>query len=459
MDKREEFLMSAKLAGCPADQVKNLLLARIYLQDRQLAASAAARLCDVGDGPTAIGFGGAMGGGKTHWMYAQVGADDCQRQAGIKCLLLRKVGKSNAEQFDDMRQKLYSKLPHEYSAYRGLLTFKNGSKIIVGHFQNESDVDAYLGLEYDLIAIEEATTLTEGKFTMVETRCRTSKANWRPRMYLNCNPGGVGHGWFKRKMIEPYVKKSEKETRFIPANVSDNTYNNPEYRKILERLSGWQKRAWLNGDWDLAAGQFFNTFSRDVHVIDDFDLGRAKSWKASFDYGYTHFTEFLLGAYDSDGNLFIVDEHAARKWLPERHAAAIKAMITRHGVQDQLAGIVAGSDVFSRQSDGSTIAQEYHRHGVTLQAANMDRINGWAAVASALGDIQAGQAPKLFIHRRCARLIECLPALQHDPNRPEDVDKWDCDDDGNGGDDPADALRYLVATKNRTVIRVRLRGG
>jgi hypothetical protein len=66
--------------------------------------------------------------------------------------------------------------------------------------------------------------------------------------------------------------------------------------------------------------------------------------------------------------------------------------------------------------------------------------------------------PTLFIHQRCRRLIETLPALQHDPNRPEDVLKVDADDDGNGGDDAADALRYLVASKARTVEVVRLRG-
>jgi hypothetical protein len=38
--------------------------------------------------------------------------------------------------------------------------------------------------------------------------------------------------------------------------------------------------------------------------------------------------------------------------------------------------------------------------------------------------------------------LDCLPALEHDPHRPEDVLKWDTDDDGNGGDDPYDALRY-----------------
>ena len=57
-----------------------------------------------------------------------------------------------------------------------------------------------------------------------------------------------------------------------------------------------------------------------------------------------------------------------------------------------------------------------------------------------------------------ARLIETLPALQHDPHRPEDVLKVDADEVGVGGDDAADALRYLVATKSREVRARKLRG-
>ncbi len=71
---------------------------------------------------------------------------------------------------------------------------------------------------------------------------------------------------------------------------------------------------------------------------------------------------------------------------------------------------------------------------------------GWAAVLDALGHPRSGVPPKLFIHRRCQRLIGSLPGMQHDPTRPEDVLKVDVDEDGEGGDDAADALRYLVAT-------------
>ena len=36
--------------------------------------------------------------------------------------------------------------------------------------------------------------------------------------------------------------------------------------------------------------------------------------------------------------------------------------------------------------------------------------------------------------------------------------KVDCDEDGGGGNDAADCLRYLVATKSRTVAQRELRG-
>jgi len=49
-------------------------------------------------------------------------------------------------------------------------------------------------------------------------------------------------------------------------------------------------------------------------------------------------------------------------------------------------------------------------------------------------------------------------SVQHDPNRPEDVLKVDADEEGVGGDDAADALRYLVATKTREIRARKLRG-
>lgn len=472
----ERYFLIGRRAGCPKDQMQRFERADVILQERQLVASAAARLCDRPDGPTAIGYGGARGGGKSHWLLAQMGADDCQRLPGLKCLLLRKVGKANLEHFEDLRRRLFGKLGHEFSAFRGILSFHNGSRIIAGHFQNEKDIDAYLGLEYDVIGIEEATTLTARKYQDITTCCRTSKPNWRPRIYSTTNPGGVGHAWYRTRFVAPMLEWRETETRFIAARVTDNRWNNPEYVRVLQGLSGWQKRAWLEGDWDIAAGQYFTTLRREVHVVEDFDDTRAREWFLALDYGFAHYTVALLGCVDGDGNLFVVDEHAERLWLPQRHAAAIKAMLARHRINANnglrssgkletrpleiadLKRIVAGADVFSRQSDGTTIAAQYAQHGLSLRVANTDRINGWAEILQRFGDVDGGIRPTLFIHKRCGRLIETLPTLQHDPNRPEDVLKVDADEEGVGGDDAADALRYLVATKSRAVTQRKLRG-
>jgi len=471
MTPLELFLAAGREAGCPRDQMEHFARAGVVLQPRQLAASAAARLCDHADGPTAVGYGGARGGGKSHWLLAQMGADDCQRVPGLKCLLLRKVGKSVMESFDDLRRRLFVHLPHEFSAHRGTLKFRNGSRIIAGHFQAEKDIDAYLGLEYDVVGIEEATTLSSRKHSDISTCCRTSKPNWRPRIYSTSNPGGIGHAWYRTKFVVPFERGAEVDTRFIPARVGDNRFNNPEYTKVLSNLSGWQRRAWFDGSWDITAGQFFTTFRSEVHGIEDFDDTRAREWFAALDYGFTHYTVFLLGCTDGDGNVFVVDEHAERLWLPQRHATAIKAMLARRKIANgqsskangpntrplmlaDLKRIVAGADVFSRQSDGSTVAAQYAKFGIVLKCANTERVNGWAEILHRFGEpsvglAEGGSTPTLFIHRRCGRLLECLPSLQHDPNRPEDVLKVDADEDGVGGDETVDALRYLVATKAR----------
>jgi len=149
-----------------------------------------------------------------------------------------------------------------------------------------------------------------------------------------------------------------------------------------------------------------------------------------------------------------------------RHGYAVVVTFDADGQHDPgdiaalVEAVAAGADVFAKQYDGSSIAREYGRCGIDLrQVADVDRVNGWAEILRRLGDPQAGIAPKLYIHPRCSRLIGTLPALQHDPNRPEDVLKVDVDDDtGEGGDDAADALRYMIARKAAGLRAARLVG-
>ena len=421
-------------------------------QPKQLRFHALARLADEPGGPTEIGYGGARGGGKSHCVLAQVALDDCQREDGIKALLLRKVGKAVRESFEDLRGRVLAGVPNDYRRQEGSLSFRNGSRIILGHFKNESDVDSYLGLEYDVIAVEEATMLSSQKYKTIRTCLRTSKPAWRPRMYSTTNPGGVGHGWYKAAFIQPWRAggrgdSGPGETRFVASTVDDNAFVNVEYRGTLDKLTGWQKRAWRFGDWEIAAGQFFTTWREDVHVVPAFrvsDRAVRRVWGA-LDYGFTHYTVAHILAEDSDGRVYVMGEHAERRWLPSRHVEGIRSLVHRLGLRlEDVEQWVIGADAFSRERDGRCVADDYADAGLRLELANMDRIQGAAELLRRLGDPDAHVPPTLFVADTCARLIECMPGLEHDPYRPEDVLKVDMDEDGAGGDDAYDALRYGV---------------
>lgn len=435
--------MAARAAGCPRDQIANFMHAGVVLQPRQLLASAAARECDQPGGPVRVGFGGARGGGKSHWALSQVGADDCQRVPGLKFLFLRKVLKGARESFADLRKSTLLGVPHEYRAYESTLRFENGSSIVLGHYNSEAEIDSYLGLQYDGAIIEEATTLTSRKRKDIATCVRTAKPNWRPRIYETTNPGGVGHGDFKREYIDPWRRGKQTRTRFIPSTVDDNRFVNVDYKDELEQLTGWQLRAWRYGDWDIAAGQYFSNFRHDVHVVQPFPIPHNWPVWGGLDYGFTHYTAAYLATKDNDGNIYLIAEHAERQWVVKRHAEAIKAMAERVvGKWGRVELFVAGADVFGKRGAERTVADQYAEEDIVLTAANNDRISGATTLLADLGDTERGIKPKLYIWDTCARLAGCLPELQHDPNRPEDVLKVDTDDDGNGGDDFYDAARY-----------------
>ncbi|MBN1991346.1 MAG: phage terminase large subunit [Anaerolineae bacterium] len=448
------MVREAHTAGCPPDQLENFLRAGVVLQPKQLLASAAAREFDAPGAPTELGYGGARGGGKSYWMLAQIGVDDCQRYDGLKALVLRKIGKAVREAFEDMRPRLFARVAHEYVS--NTLRFPNGSRIVLGHFKDEKDIDSYLGLEYDVIGVEEATALTWRKFEAIQSVNRTSKPGWRPRIYTTTNPGGVGHAWYKNRFVSPARTKRSAETRFIQATVDDNRFVNPEYRRKLDQLTGWLLRAWRYGDWDIAAGQFFTTFRHDTHVRRPPFTRIPDGWRVwcSMDYGYVHPTVVHLWAEDDDGHLYTVDEHAGQRMQVSQHAGAIKIMLDRWGASlERLYTFVAGADVFAQKDDGPTVAKKYKALGITLRPANMDRVNGWAEILARLGDVDQGIPPRWTIFETCPRLIETLPILEHNPHKPEDVLKVDIDDDGIGGDDAGDCARYGVMAAHRKAMR------
>jgi hypothetical protein len=79
------------------------------------------------------------------------------------------------------------------------------------------------------------------------------------------------------------------------------------------------------------------------------------------------------------------------------------------------------------QSGGPSLAERLYRAGLgCLRPADNRRVSqkgamgGWDMLRHRLkGD---GENPLLFVFSTCRDLIRTLPALQHDPDRPEDLD-------------------------------------
>jgi hypothetical protein len=154
----------------------------------------------------------------------------------------------------------------------------------------------------------------------------------------------------------------------------------------------------------------------------------------------------LLGCTTGEGDIVIVDEHAGRQQVPEWHVEKIRSRWAGYNITDfsQLSWWVTGSDCFATESDGSSVASQYSALGVNMEASEMDRVSRWSAILKRLADPEKGRRPSLFVHKRCKMTIEQIPLACHDPKKPEDILKFDADDEGHGGDDALDALSMLV---------------
>lgn len=428
--------------GVEEDQLRRFLNAGYVPQPKQMEFHALARLADSPDGPDRIGYGGTRGQAKSHAILAQAIIDDMQRRDGLKGLYLRQIQKRARESFEDLRRKLLAFTPHK--AIQGLLRLPNDSFIVLGGFHYEKEVDDYLGLEYDFAIIEDATVLSKTKYDAIRGSVRTSRDDWRPRVYVPANPGGIGHGWYVDEFI-----KGKLGTAFVHTTMGDNVFINPEYEDYLNSLTGFLRKTWRDGDFSVSAGQFFTTFSEDLHVIEPFPIPSDWELIGALDHGNAHPTAAYILAKSNDGVVYIVAEHVANRTPISVHAQAIRQMLA--GLPggpfavSHLRSFVAGGDAFAEtRKDGGTVAKDYAKEGIHLAMANTARVQGAQEMQKRLGDPKFEIEPSLFIFNNCHRLIECIPTLQHDPKRQEDVLKVDADINGDGGDDEWDGARYGI---------------
>ena len=272
-------------------------------------------------------YGGARGGGKS-WAMRRKFVLLALRYDGLQLLLLRRTLPELYENHvRPLQRELHAVAP--YNATQRVFAFPNGSRIRLGYCAEERDVYQYQGQEYDVIGLEEATHFTESQMQFLTTCNRSVRADFTPRMYYTCNPGGVGHGWVKRLFLDRAYRSGERpeDYAFIPARVFDNPVlleRNPEYVRTLEALPEPLRRAYLEGDWDVLAGQYFAEFRRDAHVIEPIALPGHWRRFAAMDWGYRDPCAVLWLAVSDGGRVYVYRELYLTRTLSSELARRIR---------------------------------------------------------------------------------------------------------------------------------------
>lgn len=375
-----------------------------------------------------IAYGGARGGGKS-WAMRRKFVLLALNYPKLKLLLLRRT---LPELRENHIMPLLSEL-YGYATYKETdksFTFPNGSRLKLGYCDHEKDVFQYQGQEYDVIGFEEATHFSESMKDFIITSNRSTRTDFKPRVYYTSNPGNVGHHWFKRLFVDRDYREKEKPENysFIPAKVYDNIVlmdTNPEYVETLENLPEKQRKAMLDGDWDAFDGQYFSEFSRDLHVIEPFII--PKEWRryTATDYGLDMLATYWI-AVDTQGNSFVYKELYQSNLIISEAAKRMKEV----NGEDTVYRWYAPPDLWNRrQETGKSAAELFRDNGIALFKANNDRVQGWYNVKEWIKpyetrDEQTGEAvvtSKMKIFRNCKDLIRTLPQLQFDDKNPNDV--------------------------------------
>ena len=387
-----------------------------------------------------IAYGGARGGGKS-WAVRKKAMLLALGYPGIRILIMRRT-------FPELRENHILPLMNDligiarYKETEKAFLFPNGSRLRFGYCENENDVGQYQGQEFDVIFIDEATHFSEIQFKTL-TACLRGANRFPKRMYLTCNPGGVGHQWVKRLFIDKEYRKGEnpQEYTFISAKVYDNKAlieTDTGYVSMLESLPEDLRRAWLEGNWNVFAGQYFTEFKEELHVMEPFPI--PEYWRRYFtmDYGLDMLAGYWI-AVDEGGRAYVYREVFESGLLMSQAAQKIKEL-----TNEKIYAHIAPPDMWNRRQDtGKSVADNFAELGIPLVKAKNDRVQGWYNLKEWLKPVQdeMGQTiPNLRIFRSCRNLIKSLPVLQFDRLNPNA-----CAKEPHEYTHAPDAIRYFVA--------------
>jgi hypothetical protein len=421
-------------------------------------------------------FGGARGGGKTDGVLG-----DFIRHASLYGkhaigLMIRRQRTELIETIERSRA-IYGPLGWSYHEQDKMWRAPDGARLRFAYLERDSDAEAYQGHSYTRLYVEEIGNFPSERPILKLMATLRSGAGVPVGFRATGNPGGPGHQWVKARYIDPAPlgfkifkdKLSGLERVYIPSRVSDNKYLGESYVQQLKASGSEQLvRAWLEGDWSVIDGAFFDCWST-RHVLRPFELPADWLRFRSADWGSAK--PFSVGWWAVVGDDFpvpqITDQRSAlgatftiprgaivryREWYgasspnvgtkltAEQVASGILQRESgdkiRYGVLDPAAFAVDG---------GPSIAERMAAKGVVFSRADNKRVtqkgalNGWDQMrARFVGD--ADGRPMIYCFSTCVDSIRTIPALQHDPDKPEDLDT-------DGEDHAADDWRYGCSSR------------
>ena len=415
-------------------------------------------------------FGGARGGGKTEGSIGDwLSHSSAYGEAAIGIFVRRKL--TQLTEVIARTKQLFPKLGAKYNEQRKEWRMKNGARLKFVYLEKDSDAEEYQGHSYSRVYVEEVTNFpSPGPINKLRATLR-SAAGVPVGMRLTGNPGGPGHLWVKARYIDPnprgyqVIAETEEvevddvtvtvklERVFIPSKLTDNKMllrNDPAYVMRL-RQSGSEAlvKAWLNGDWNIVDGAFFDCFNYDLHVLDrDWikDIPKDALRFRAFDWGSAK--PFSVGWYAVSDGTWGLPKNALfkyREWYgssdPNKglkmDAPLVARGIVKRETKDRIKYGVADPAIFIRDG-GPSIAELMSVEKCSWRRADNKRVPGWEQLRSRL--IGRNGVPMLYFSDSCEDTLRTLPVLQHDEKNQEDVDT-------DSEDHAADELRYAVMSR------------
>lgn len=402
-------------------------------------------------------FGGARGGGKTDGVLGDfLEHADAYGENAIG-LMIRRQRTELVETIERSKQ-IYTPLGWKFHEQDKMWRAPDGARLRFAYLETDADAEAYQGHSYTRLYVEEIGNFPSEKPILKLMATLRSGAGVPTGFRATGNPGGPGHQWVRARYIDPdpegyhVIRDAESglERVYIPSRVRDNKYLGDDYVAKL-KASGSKElvKAWLEGDWSVIEGAFFDCWDTSRHVIRPFEIPEDWARFRSGDWGSAK--PFSFGWWAVAGDKFKL---ADGLWIPrgcmvryrewygmqpgkpnvglKMHADKVGEHLALLEASDpKLIGGVLDPAAFS-EDGGPPISERINtplikKKLVPFRPADNKRVpgrgamGGWDQVRGRLEGDDDG-LPMLVVFSTCKDLIRTLPALQHDALKPEDVD-------------------------------------